>query len=112
MYGFFYSMEEQEYISQALRRDWGVVLADTITKEELLLLLAKRLGELIDKSPEEFFQLMYRLDISEQKLHQAMSGVIATEEIANMIYDRQVQKYKSRQYHRNAKNSKDKDLDW
>ncbi|MEZ5017991.1 MAG: hypothetical protein R2800_13110 [Flavipsychrobacter sp.] len=104
--------EQQQYINQALQQDWEIDLADKVSKEEIIGLLAMRIGHIIERTPEAFFQLMYRLDIPEQKLNNAMKGMISTEEIAEMVYNRQLQKAKSRLQYKQDDQSKDKDLDW
>lgn len=105
-------MEEEQYINQALQQDWEIELTDKLTKDEVIGLLAMRIGHIIERTPEAFFQLMYRLDISEQKLNKAMAGVIATEEIAEMVYNRQLQKAKSRLNYKKSQQKGDKDLEW
>ena len=105
-------MSEREDINKALQQDWEIDLANAVTEEEVISLLAMRIGQIIERTPEAFFQLMYRLDISEQKLNNIMSGMISTEEIAKMVYNRQLERVKSRLKYKQDNQSEDKDLQW
>jgi hypothetical protein len=69
-------------------------------------MLALRLTQILDQGPERFYQLMYRLDISEKKLNAVLQEPDVAIQIATLIYDRQLQKVVSRQQH-----AKDTDID-
>jgi len=100
-------------IADILKRDWEISLSDTVSEEEILHQLAKRAAQLIESGPENFFQLMYRLDISEKKLNAVIRDEDVAGKIARLIYERQLQKIKSREYFRNANAMKDDaDLSW
>lgn len=94
-----------------LSKDFGLQTPGIVSREAILQSLQKAVSELLQKNPEYFFQLMYRLDISEEKLlsalHQPENGV---EKIAELIYERQLQKIQSRKNFR--KNKTDNELEW
>ena len=100
-------------IAEVLQRDWELILPDTLTEEEILQHLANRIVVLIERGPEAFFQLMYRLDISEKKLNSVLNEDDVAHKIARLIYDRQLQKIKSRQEFRKTNLTKeDEELSW
>lgn len=81
-------------------------------EEELLRLLADRVATILQSGPEPFFQLMYRLDIPEKKLSAILHEDDAPQKIARLIYDRQLQKMKSRQENKPGNEEVDEDLKW
>jgi hypothetical protein len=95
----------------ALQQEWGLQLPQTFSEEDILQQLADRLGALIEKGPEAFFQLMYRLDISEKKLTASLQDEDVAGKIARLIYDRQLQKIESRKRHSTPK-PEDDELAW
>ncbi len=97
----------------ALSKDWGLAMPDTISEEEIIRLLADRLAVYLDKGPEAFFQLMYRLDISERKLNAILHGQDPAPAIARLIYERQTEKARSRAfYKKDDKGADDPELSW
>ena len=103
---------EQYEINKLLKQDWELTVPDTITEDELLELLAKRVVYIIERNPEQFFQLMYRLDIPESKLNNALVNQDAAMEIAHLIYNRQLMKIRSRQLYKQNNHSEDAELKW
>lgn len=95
-----------EAISVALQQEWGISASENISKEHIIDMLALRLTQILDQGPERFYQLMYRLDISEKKLNAVLQEPDVAIQIAILIYDRQLQKVVSRQQH-----AKDTDID-
>jgi hypothetical protein len=94
-----------------LQQQWDLALPDHVSEEAILEQLARRVAHMLDGNPEDFFQLMYRLDISEKKLHGVMLEDDVAMHIARLIYDRQMQKIKSR--HDNpATTDVDPELQW
>ncbi len=83
-------------LNELLRKQLGLQIPDTISDEELLQKLADKLASVIANSPDEFFQLMYRLDIPEVALQQALTKQNIAEELALLVYKRQMQKIQSR----------------
>jgi hypothetical protein len=105
---------EEKLLSEtalALKSDWGLQLPDTLTEEEILKLLAEKIVPIIQKGPDAFYQLMYRLDISEKKLMAILHETDVADKIAWLIYDRQLQKIRSRLEHRNQQQQGDIDPD-
>jgi hypothetical protein len=96
----------------ALQNEWGISLSNHISEEEILKQLALRIAQLIEQDLDAFVQLMYRLDISEKKLHGVMGEEYVAEKIARLIYDRQLQKIHSRARYSQKPSSEDSDLQW
>ena len=95
----------------ALQQEWGLALPGTLSDEEILKLLAERVVKLTEKGAEQFYQLMYRLDISEKKLNSVLGDDDVAEKIARLIYDRQIQKIVSRQVNTPKPSVGDEDAD-
>ena len=96
----------------ALGQDWDLRLPDTLSEEAILQLLADRIVTILERGPETFFQLMYRLDISEKKLNAVMLEEDVAAKIARLIYDRQLQKIQSRLANKKTNESDDPELKW
>ena len=96
----------------ALQHDWDLQLPETLSEEALLQLLADRIVTILERGPETFFQLMYRLDISEKKLNAVLAGENVPAKIARLVYARQVQKIKSRHENRMKNENSDPELQW
>ena len=71
-----------------------------ITEDELLSAIAFRVGELMDRNPELLFSYLYRLDVKEESLNNALhthsQSPIALR-LANLILDRQKARWKTKQ---------------
>lgn len=82
--------------SQFGLEDFANQAADEQQKHEWLKkALAKRIGEMIDHEFDKFVNLLYRIDISETKVRQALSEQPFSqglEKVAEMIIQRQLQK--------------------
>jgi hypothetical protein len=78
----------------------------------MLKLLADKVVVILERGPETFFQLMYRLDISEKKLNAVLDDDDVAAKIARLIYDRQLQKIHSRRTHREKSPNDDPELKW
>jgi hypothetical protein len=96
----------------ALKEDWDLQLPDTLSEEAILKLLADRVVMILERGPETFFQLMYRLDISEKKLNAVLEDEDVAGKIARLIYDCQLQKIQSRQVNRMNRENDDPELKW
>ena len=96
----------------ALGRDWDLKLPDTLSEEAILKLLADRIVTVLERGPETFFQLMYRLDISEKKLNAILLEDDVAIKIARLIYDRQLQKIQSRLTNKMKRENDDPELKW
>ncbi len=89
----------------------GLVREDLVSEEKILAALCRRLEYMMEYAPEQLFSLLYRLDISERKLKQAMeqeTDIVA--KIALLIYERQVEKSASRKAHKST--PPDPDIAW
>ena len=89
-------------------------IPDTVSEQEVLRMLEQRVSVLIERNAEEFFQLMYRLDISERKLADVLKNEDAVSGIARLIYNRQLEKIVSRLQHKTGSShvEEDKELTW
>ncbi len=106
---------DQQVLQEAaitLGKDWDLRLPDTLTEEAILQLLADRIVTVLERGPETFFQLMYRLDISEKKLNAVMQEDDVARKIARLIYDRQLQKIHSRLTNKMKTENEDPELKW
>jgi len=96
----------------ALQNDWDLQLPDMLSEEAILKLLADRIVTILERGPETFFQLMYRLDISEKKLNAVLQDNDVAMKVARLIYDRQLQKIQSRMTNKMNKDNSDPELRW
>jgi len=96
----------------ALKTEWGLQAPEILSEEAILKLLTLKITEIIQQGPGTFYQLMYRLDISERKLNEITGSEHAAEKIARLVYDRQLEKIKSRQDNRQELGTIDPDLGW
>lgn len=96
----------------ALKQDWDLMIPDTLSEEAILQLLRERVVNVLERGPDNFYQLMYRLDISEKKLNAVLNDSDVAGKTAKLIYDRQLQKIKSRREHKVKKDVGDNDLKW
>lgn len=99
-------------VAARLQQDWSLTSADVVSKETILQQLAERISYLMNQNMENFFQLMYRLDVPESKLTAMLFDQDAAQKIAALVYDRQLQKIKSRADLSGKYKSFDKDLEW
>jgi hypothetical protein len=110
------NMPEENHIihdtATALRAEWGIQPSGNLSEEEILQLLAQKITEILQQGPDVFYQLMYRLDISERKLNEVTGCKDAAQQIARLIYNRQLEKIKSRYLNRQNKDNIEPDLKW
>lgn len=69
---------------------------------ELRKVLIRRIEELIDKDTEKLMWVLYRIDVSEQKVKEALAANTSAnhaEVIADLIIARQIEKVKTRAEH-------------
>lgn len=77
--------------------------SNTISVNELIEIIAKRVKSLIENDFEKFLSLMYRLDVSENRLKKIMAsnkGETLYTEIAKAIIKREEEKIKSRKMYK------------
>ena len=90
---------------------WEISIPEEISEREILQLLAERISRLQAQQPEYFYQIMYRLDINEAKLAQALRSPDAVHEVAKLVWQRQWEKALSRRGNATG-NEPDGDLKW
>ena len=105
---------ERAELAKSFKEKFELEFPDNFSEEEIQLELEKRLGRLLEKNPEEFFQMMYRIDISEKSLQSVLQEPDALTKLAKMVYTRQLDKVKSRLKYKDYfnKDSADNDLKW
>lgn len=105
---------EQSALAASLREKLDIDIPEGYSEEEIKLMLEKRLGQLLERNPEEFFQLLYRIDIPEHSLQGVLQQPDALTALAGMVYDRQLQKVKTRLFYKSQNNDKttDDELGW
>ena len=88
------SVVKRTYMDEyaAIIREWNLQVTELHSREDILAALAKRIGDMLAQDPMGFIQLMYRLDIPEAQLDAAMDSTDAASLIAQLVWDRQVQK--------------------
>jgi len=100
-------MGESEEIWNGLKRWLEPETENAVSEAKILEQLELLLSELLQQKEQAFYQLMYRLDIPERKLMEALSDrEEGVRKVARIIYERQIEKAKSRK-----QNSEDKDAD-
>ena len=96
-------MSDLDDTTAYLQAEWGLELPNTLSEAAIIEKLADRVVVLLERGQQAFFQMMYRLDISEKKLEAILNEPDVAHQIARLIYDRQTQKVASRKAY--AKNS-------
>ncbi len=99
-------MKEEDFqlTRELVTRDFELESQEKVlSEEELLELLADQIAYMIDARLEFLLSLMYRLDIDERKVHQALSP--SGEEPANwalarLVLDRQKQRAFTKRYYK------------
>ncbi len=101
-------MNDQTELTDSINLNFSLSIVGNISLEELKLVLAQRINYLINNNFQELIQLLYRLDINEQRLKYMLqeSATNAGFMIAELIIERQLQKIESRKkYKTNDNNS-------
>src|SRR6478672_7826153 len=102
-------MDEANIIIQ----EWGLEGSGLHSKEEILAALAAKIDSMLSRDPVGFVQLMYRLDIAEAQLEAVLDDEHAASLIAQLIWDRQMQKQASRKNNPfTGKRVDDEELEW
>lgn len=105
---------ELSELKKSFKEKFELEVPETYSEEEILQSLEKRLGELLERNPEEFFQTLYRIDIPERKMHEVLQQQDALAALAVLVYQRQLEKIKTRLKYRGAFKSEnvDDELKW
>ncbi len=83
-------------VKAALAKEWQLTLPEDLSEAQILVMLEARIAILLTGSSEDFFQMMYRLDIDEQKLGAAMREADVPAELAGLVWERQLQRIRSK----------------
>lgn len=95
------SMEVNELVA-SIQKDWSLVTKPLITEDQLIEILAKEINRMIRDQFSWLIHLLYRIDISEQKLRALLAenkNADAGKVIAYLIVERQKQKIAFRKSH-------------
>lgn len=84
--------------------------SDTIEKERIIQALSQAVKDWMDYRLEELFSKLYRLDILEKDIQEALKQEDIAYAIATLIYNRQVQKIEARK--NNPPEEAPEDLKW
>lgn len=105
---------EQSVLAATLKEKLDIDIPEGYNEAEIKLMLEKRLGQLLERNPEEFFQLLYRIDIPERGLQNVLQQQDALVKLAEMVYDRQLQKVKTRLFYKSNQKAQpgDEELKW
>ena len=104
-------MENEELIRSVVN-DFGVEIPNGSSREEMLSKLSANINLLINTNFDRLISLLYRLDISEQRLKKELEenpGNDAGDIIAGMIVERELQKLQSRKSFRRDNNIAEED---
>ena len=104
-----------ETLVREINKNMSIALSDEISLDELQKQLGVYVNELIQSNFQKLIMLLYRIDVSEQKLKQLLQTPPqenAGDIIAALIIERQLQKIKSRQQFRQQKDDFDEEEKW
>ncbi|MBS1783710.1 MAG: hypothetical protein JSS78_11645 [Bacteroidetes bacterium] len=104
--------QDQQAVYDMLSSDFPILLPAFLSEDALIEALEKAISILLERNPERFFQLMYRLDIPEKTLflvlHNQEGGV---HDLAHLIYTRQLEKIRLRKFFK-REDPIDPELSW
>ena len=93
--------------TEIIARDFGLEVGDDpMTEQELFDLLADQVAYMIEHRLEALFSLLYRLDVSEAKIREALAPEaeeIANVAIARLVLERQKQRIHTKNFYRQQK---------
>ncbi len=92
-------MQKDKKTVELIRQDFDLSLDLRVDEKELLSVLSDRIAQLIAERPEYLFSLLYRLDVSEEKVHEALSNLDekpANVLLAELVLQRQKQRAATR----------------
>lgn len=98
-------------LSAVLNRNFDLELPETVEREKILEALSMRIAEMLAGAPDQLFSRLYRLDIAEKDLKRVLKERLrADRAIAELVYNRQLEKMQSRQ--RFKADRPEDDLSW
>lgn len=99
-------------LKKALADDFDISADQLVSKKQILAALAFRISRLIEGNPDQLFSLLYRLDVSEKKIKEALqAGDEIPLRLANLVYDRQLEKAAWREHFKDQQKPDD-ELSW
>jgi response regulator of citrate/malate metabolism len=96
-------MEEQEELSKAISSRFEIDVTGNYSLDDLKQALFYRIRELLDKNVERLLSMLYRVDLSQNKLDEIFqneSKEDIAEKIAEAVIERQLEKIKTRAYYK------------
>ena len=96
-------MSDLEKIERLITDELGVAISNSASLDDLKRVLATKYNDLINTDFNHLVQLLYRIDINEAKLKQALkqnAGKDTADLLADLTIERQLQKIRSRQEYR------------
>lgn len=95
----------KEETAELVLRDFGLVKPEKpLDEKEMLTYLSDAISYMIEHKMDFLLSLLYRLDISEKKIAQALlpgNSVPANEALAALVWERQKQRITTKQAYRN-----------
>ncbi|MCO5239790.1 MAG: hypothetical protein M9904_07015 [Chitinophagaceae bacterium] len=108
-------MDNDNVLINLLKKELLSDLQNPINEKELWLRVQERVSELIEHDFEKLVNLLYRVDVNEQKLKQLLQSnpdKDAAAIITTLIIERQMEKIKSRQHIQQPDNPYDTEEKW
>jgi hypothetical protein len=105
-------MENEESLISILKKELSIDLAEKISLHEIKEKLTKHISYLITNNFQELINLLYRIDVNENKLRDLLkenSDADAANVIADLIIERQLQKIETRNKFKTKHNQSDEE---
>jgi len=80
----------------------ALIPGEKVTMDDVRTFLIERITRLLDRNPGMLMSILYRIDVSERRVKQAMTGSSPAElpaVLADLVIDRQLQKLRTRRYY-------------
>lgn len=95
---------------QELEQILGLINANVDQSKEVIKQLEQIVQEWLLNRTEQLFAVLYRLDVDEGKVRDVLKTDYAAKAIAGLIFERQLEKWRSRSQHKSEPPSDD--LKW
>lgn len=102
-------------IIQYINRQFDLSIQESLEEERLIEILSHKINDLIENDFSRLVQLLYSIDVSEQKLKSLLRenpGTDAGRIIAHLILERQKQKLQSKEIFRQNPEHDDSEEKW